>query len=51
MKIMKQFDKVNPEYFFKFETNSRTHGNDLKLKYKNGIYVTDRENLFYQFNC
>ena len=40
-KIIKQFDNVNPEYFFKLDTNERTRGNDLKLTYKTGIYVTD----------
>ena len=46
-KIIKQFDKVNPNYFFKFDENSRTRGNELKLKYKTGIYVTDIGKNFF----
>ena len=47
-KIIKQFDKVNPNYFFKFDENSRTRGKELKLKNKTGIYVTDiGKNFFY----
>ena len=40
-KIIKQFDDVNPNYFFKFDQSSITRGNDLKLKYKTQTYVTD----------
>ena len=46
-KIIKQFDKVDPKYFFKFDENSRTRGNELKLKYKTGIYVTDIGKNFF----
>ena len=46
-KIIKQFDKVNPDYFFKFDDNFRTRGNELKLKYKTGIYVTDIGKNFF----
>jgi len=46
-KIIKQFDKVNPDYFFKFDENSVTRGNELKLKYKTGIRVTDIGKNFF----
>ena len=46
-KIIKQFDKVNPNYFFKFDENTVTRGNDLKLKYKTRTYVTDPGKNFF----
>ena len=46
-KIIKQFDKVNPNYFFKFDNNSITRGNELKLKYKSGVYITDIGKNFF----
>ena len=46
-KIIRQFDKVDPEYFFKFDDISKTRGNDIKLKYKTGVYVTDIGKNFF----
>ena len=49
-KIIKQFDKVDPDYFFKFDDTSKIRGNDIKLKYKTGVYVTDiGKNFFTNF--
>ena len=46
-KIIKQFDNVDPGYFFKLNDNFRTRGNDIKLKYKTGIYMTDIGKNFF----
>ena len=46
-KIILQFDEVDPGYFFKFYETSKTRGNDMKLKYKTGVYVTDIGKNFF----
>ena len=49
-KILNQYDKIDYNYLFKLDVNSRTRGNDLKLVYKNNTYVTDPGKNFFAYS-